>query len=41
MDINTESEFFLSTRLKNMDDRERRRVLQPRMQSFDSKYQVF
>lgn len=40
-DVNTESEFFLSPHLKNMDERERQRALQPRMESFDSKYQVF
>lgn len=41
VDVNSDSEFFLSQRLKSLNDRERQRQLQPRMESFDSKYQIF
>lgn len=40
-DIHDESQFFLSPRLGRMDERQRRQMLQPRTESFDSKYQIF
>jgi cardiolipin synthase C len=40
-DVYEDSQFFLSRQLKDLDDRERQRVLKPRTQAFDSKYQIF